>query len=142
MSLLEFYAEVSDARPGNIVICTFIFLSVFNVFVKSDSKIPLSSVFLGDTTNSSRLGTLTSSLMCTFTLLQLRCKERHILHLQQCLGVNTISFLILKAKEAFGRGRKREEVSVKQSSPLDLEVLGFPLQSDLIIAWCIEMNSY
>lgn len=34
--------------------------------------------------------------------------------MQQCLGVNTISFLILKAKEEFGRGCKREEVSVKQ----------------------------
>lgn len=57
-------------------------------------------------------------------------------------GTNTISFLILKAKEEFGRGRKMGEVSVKWSYPLGLEVMGFPLQSDLIITWCVEMNSY
>lgn len=57
-------------------------------------------------------------------------------------GTNTFSFLILKAKEEFGRGRKMGEVGVKWSYPLGLEVMGFPLRSDLIITWCIEMNSY
>lgn len=140
MSLLEFFSEVNEVKPGNIVIYTFFFflMCLWKVILKyllvqSFWVTLLTVVDLG----------LWQAAECVCLLCISWDVRNGIYLISSVWGIITIIIiLILKAKEEFGRGCKMGEVSVKYSYPLGLEVMGIPLQSDLIITWCIEMNNY